>query len=245
MTTIQFPEFEEEKLFEKAELYEIIRQPKSTIAASGLPPNNPSDYAKKEQYTPHVSSKLIELAKRVHEDANDNRARDLIKLIAEKYQHNPSALKNFYNHKEGVIVGLAKAANTYIMQNKNVEQSRLEIYMNANIEQEIKLGQEPKTYVSKDSLDAKLAPCALTKIIGDYVQSNQGTEQTFLPTTKQDALYKSLNTQDISYDLQNKVEMIEQQKKQNTAYSNFDAIKKIDTKQLSAEAYFTNVGKTL
>lgn len=97
-----------------------MQQTKSMIAdyvgnfGSGNPRPNTYHQKPKQQI---ASNKLIRLAKKIHSTGNDNRARQLIKILGKAYETNNEAdfkLNQFYNHNEEVIRGLAKATNNYL-----------------------------------------------------------------------------------------------------------------------------------
>ena len=70
---------------------------------------------------PYASEKLIRLAQRIREEGNDDRARQLIKVVADAYEKGPDrhgqSLNEFQHHSSGIVRGLAKAASNYLERN--------------------------------------------------------------------------------------------------------------------------------
>lgn len=235
MTTIQFPEFEKINMLE--DMAEIKKAPTVTMADPG-DPHIPWDDEINTNYKPHVSQKLIDIANKVHREGNDNRARQLIKLIAENYKHNPSMLKEFYNHKEGSISGLAEAAKNYLVKQSMPKQDTSNTYIIDKVTKDDMLGKQ-SVYTQKDFLNVAAKLNELTKIIEQYTAKKQEVALNLI-TTKQDALYTQLEPKKISYDLPRKVGLMQKPKQQSAEYkSNFDA------KRITSRAYFTKIGKTL
>ena len=236
MTTIQFPEFEKIKMLE--EMTETKKAP-TVIKADPGDPRPPWDYEINTNYKPHVSQKLIDLANKVHLEGNDNRARQLIKLVARNYENNPIMLKEFYNHEEGSISGLAEAAKNYLVKQSMPKQETSSTYITENIAKDDALGKQTNAYFQKGFLDIDTKPNELTKIIEQYTEKKQEITPKLMTRT-QDALYAHLEPKDISYNVPQKIDSMKKQKQQTAEYKlNFDS------KRIDAHAYFTKIGTTL
>ncbi|MGM5481252.1 MAG: hypothetical protein ACQESE_02470 [Nanobdellota archaeon] len=62
-------------------------------------------------------NKLVRVANRIHKEGNDNRARQLTKIVANAYNGNKEQLQEFFDHSQGVVRGLAKGAYDVLESN--------------------------------------------------------------------------------------------------------------------------------
>lgn len=54
--------------------------------------------------------KIINLAKKLHSRQNGNRIRQVVRAAAKAYQSNPEQLKEYFNHDENLLAGIATSA---------------------------------------------------------------------------------------------------------------------------------------